>query len=182
MSSESGLYWQVVQNTNPAAGIDSVETVFAMVAKKYPQLELKLASGALSDINKVSDVDISLLYDPTRASALFTNIVSVMQKPTHTIYSLGGYPREVNVFVSLDEQLVMRAVRHRENELYINTKWPGIAQSAREYKRMGVATEVAYGHAIGFDGRDPYEVMLDRDAINAAIEARQKRLIENVLC
>lgn len=162
--------------------IPSVDEIFAQVVRDYPDLPLKLASGALEDVGKISDVDISLLYDPIRASALFTSIIGTKHKPTHSIYTLGGYVREVNVFTTLDAVLAQRAVIHRENELYINTKWPQIANAAREYKLMGIPTERAYGAVIGFGDTDPYTALLNRSVIDTAVARHEKNMIDNLLC
>ncbi|QJX70993.1 hypothetical protein F-liban_245 [Faustovirus] len=164
----------------PPKSLPSVETVFNEVCNDYPHLTLLLASGALEDVCKVSDVDISLLYDPDRASALFKNITGVVTKPTHSIYTLGGYAREVNVYTTTDPIAYSRAATHRENELYINTKYPGVYTTARENKRVGMTTEQAYACAINAHKLDPYEVLLYRDVIDDCIEKMQKTQIENL--
>jgi hypothetical protein len=185
MSFEAGMDCNavVVSSVIPTPpSVPTISEVFAMVTSRYPGLDLKLASGGLEDANGISDVDISFVYDPVRASGLFDQILDVKTKANHTIYSLGGFPREVNVFVTLDETLAMRAVIHRENELYINKSWPGLAKEAFNYKRMGIPTEQAYAYAIGLVDIDPYEGLLNQEIINNAVKAKQKRIMENWMC
>ncbi|AIB51966.1 hypothetical protein E24_00269 [Faustovirus] len=165
----------------PPKDIPSVEAVFNEVCKDYPDLTLLLASGALEDVCKISDVNISLLYDPARASSLFKNIIRVTEKPTHTIYTLDGYAREVNVYTTTDNTAYSRAATYRENELYINAKYPDIYKEARENKSFGLNTEQSYAHAIGAHKLDPYAVLLHRDVIDECIEQMHKRQIQNIL-
>jgi hypothetical protein len=152
--------------------IPSVEAVFNEVCKDYPDLAFLHASGALEDVVGVSDVDIALLYDPTRASALFKGIVGVKTKPTHAVYTLSGYPREVNIYVTTDPKAYSRGATHRENELYINSKWPEYYAQAKHDKTLGITTAQAYARAIGAYGLDPREVLLYKDVIDECVTLR----------
>ena len=78
-----------------------VENIYKKFIKKYPNLDLKLASGGLTDVKgkNTSDVDITYYTNKLNdTSKIFCDALSVKNKNNNVIiYSYKYYGREVNV-------------------------------------------------------------------------------------
>lgn len=159
----------------------SVEETFKEFSCKFPQLDLKLASGGLSDVNGLSDVDISLCtlnYD--QLDHVFIGATKYIDdhKP-RVIYSFQFHGREVNVYATNDCKLAERALIHRRNELALNHFDLLVAQ-AIILKQSNMGTEPAWARVLQLDG-DPYEAMLmDFSAIVEIAKSRNEQLKMNM--
>ena len=147
----------------PVRPLRTQEEIFDDVRRKLPS-GVQHASGGLPDVKRLSDVDISLYTaSPDSIVKALPKGVTIKTKPTHTVYSIPGYERPVNLFVSPDKSLAERAVRHREIQMALRN-YPSLMEKARALKAKGMKTEPAFASALGLEG-DPYEVMLDRDKV-----------------
>lgn len=140
-----------------------IESVFEEFRKKYPKLDMKLASGGLADVKgkNTSDVDISLYCsNPEKMIDVFhdAKFVKKGKSGKHVIYSYIYYGREVNVYCTNDLKLANRSLIHRRNELMLNN-YPLLVSQAIYLKLNGNGTEPAWAKVLGLEG-DPYEAML----------------------
>ena len=139
-----------------------LEEVFDKFIKKYPDLDLKLASGGLADVKgkNTSDVDITLFTETfDHLSDIFFDALSILLKNGNVIiYSYKYYGREVNIYCTNDKKLAIRGTTHRRNELMLN-KYPLLVSQAIMLKLNGLGTEPAWAKVLQLEG-DPYEAML----------------------
>ena len=92
------------------------------------------------------------------------------------IYSSIFMKREVNIYVTDDENLFKRAIIHRNNELMLN-EFDNIFTLAIGYKLGGQKTEPAYCAALGIKDQDPYEFLLKPTSeIKKIARTREKTL------
>ena len=163
-----------------------IEKVFKKFIKKYPRLDLKLASGGLADIKgkNTSDVDITFYTeDLTNLSDIFIDALSVLHKNSNVIiYSYKYFGREVNVYCTNDKNLAVRGTTHRRNELMLN-KFPLLVSQAIMLKLNGLGTEPAWAKVLQLEG-DPYEAMLidekNLEKIAIRINNKYENLINNL--
>lgn len=155
-----------------------VEEVFNKFTKKYPDLDLKLASGGLPDVKgkNTSDVDITLYTENLSIlNDIFFDALSNMPKNNNVIiYSYKCYGREVNIYCTNDKKLAVRGYTHRRNELMLN-KYPLLVSQAIMLKLNGLGTEQAWAKVLNLEG-DPYEAMLidEKNLEKIAIEINDK--------
>lgn len=155
-----------------------VEEVFSKFIKKYPKLDLKLASGGLSDIKgpNTSDVDISFFCKNLEGSKnIFHDAVSIDKDKNKKwiVYTYFLYGREVNVYCTNDKKLANRGLIHRRNEIMLNN-YPLLAAQAIILKKNGHGTEPAWAKVLELPG-DPYEAML---ASEKSLEKKAKKINE----
>lgn len=161
---------------NKIAGITPpVTQVFRQVKKQLPP-GVQLASGGLEDARGISDVDIALLH--TKPSTLLSQLPAGTtvehRDKTHSIYTVPGYERDVNLYVTsksgVERGGFARGIAHRQTALALEHKYPDLAAQARQYKQEGMGTEPAWGKVLNL--QDPYEDMLDkRKVLRAAAQA-----------
>ena len=163
-----------------------VENIYKKFIKKYPNLDLKLASGGLTDVKgkNTSDVDITYYTNKlNNTSKIFNDALFVKNKNNNVIiYSYKYYGREVNVYCTDNKDLAIRGVTHRRNELMLN-KYPLLVSQAIMLKLEGYGTEPAWAKVLGLSG-DPYEAMLDKEEnlekIAISKNLKYKNIINNL--
>jgi hypothetical protein len=145
----------------------SQEQIFEKVRKLLPKGSLH-SSGGLPDVTGLSDVDISLVHsDPSGLSCSLPHGTIGEDRGGHYSYSIPGYDRQINLYVSSDPEDALRAVKHRRVELELKQKFPRLYELAMKARRSGLKTEPAWAHVLGLKG-DPYKLLLDRSAVTAA--------------
>ena len=91
--------------------------IFKQVKEVLPR-GVRHASGGLPDARGVSDVDISLYRkNHNNLISQLPKGTKTKNKKTHTIYTIPGYDREVNLYATGDKTLYQRGLQHRNVEL-----------------------------------------------------------------
>ena len=141
--------------------VKSIEKVYSEFKAKFPASVRKnfyLASGGLSELKGPSDVDIVFMVeDYMNLDHLFPNYKKEPREDKKRCYystKLSG--REVSICASNDKA-ALRSVKHRENELMLNT-FPLITACATFLKLDGMKTEPAWAKVLGLEG-DAYDAM-----------------------
>jgi hypothetical protein len=131
----------------------------------------------MPDVGGLSDVDVSLYHpNPSQALALLpegTTVRSQREDTGAVEYTVPGYRREINVYVTSDPDVAQRSVDHRRTEIALRDKFPALYQSARALKGTGHGTEQAWAETLGIKD-DPYAAMRDTEAMLAAAELKSK--------
>lgn len=160
-----------------------VENIYKKFIKKYPNLDLKLASGGLTDVKgkNTSDVDITYYTNKLNdTSKIFCDALSMKNKNNNVIiYSYKYYGREVNVYCTNNKDLAIRGVTHRRNELMLN-KYPLLVSQAIMLKLEGYGTEPAWAKVLELSG-DPYEAMLDKEENLEKIAISKNLIYKNII-
>ena len=160
-----------------------VENIYKKFIKKYPNLDLKLASGGLTDVKgkNTSDVDITYYTNKLNdTSKIFCDALSVKNKNNNVIiYSYKYYGREVNVYCTNNKDLAIRGVTHRRNELMLN-KYPLLVSQAIMLKLEGYGTEPAWAKVLELSG-EPYEAMLDKEENLEKIAISKNLIYKNII-
>ncbi|CAO3640696.1 unnamed protein product [Cunninghamella echinulata] len=143
----------------------------------YKDYNLKLTAGGLTDVKGIntSDVDISLYHtDYNHLDHVFKpSTKHYYPNENATIYSLLGYPREVNIYATNDIQRVNMAMKHRQNELILN-HYPNLLSAAIILKKLGESTESAWAKVLELKG-DPFEAMA-RDDIETIAKIQEDKV------
>jgi len=160
------------------AAIPSQEELFQQALQVLPErIRSKAihASGGLPDAKGISDVDISYFtrHPHNLLRKLPEGTTAQQKSPEHTIYSLPGYPREVNLFATKDRYRAGRAPAHRATQIALQEGYPDLAEAARKLKAGGLGTEKAWFQLLGATG-DPYEEMMDKEKMLGLAQALQK--------
>lgn len=163
--------------TAAAATLPSQDEIYQQVLATLPETlrqRVQHASGGLPDARGFSDVDISYHTDKPHdlLETLPQGTAAERRDDTHTIYSLPGYPRPVNLYATADPVRAQRALKHRTTELALAEQYPQLAELARKAKAGGLGTEKAWAKVLGAQG-DPYEAMLDKDQMLTLAKALQ---------
>lgn len=162
------------EKTAAQAQLPSQDEIYKDVVSRLPASvasRMMHASGGLPDVRGVSDVDAAILV---RNHSNLLHMMPPGTKPedkgTHTIYSVPGYAREVNIYATPDKTRPLRSVTHRNNEKLLEEKFPQLTAVAARVKADGLSTEKAWARVLDLPG-DPYEAMLDtRQVLSAAME------------
>ena len=156
-------------------------TVYEKVASHLPGRP-RHVSGGLADARGVSDVDIALVA--THHARLLPRMpegTEITKKgDDYTIYSVPGYDRVVNVFVTNNGELATRSATHRKVEIDLEESFPELANLARFTKEMGWSTEEAWALVLDLPG-DPHESMLEYFTVmKKAREVNQRDFVDDV--
>lgn len=166
----------------------SIDTIFYAVVHRlaktkrttgFDASKMFLASGGIYDSKKTpSDVDI-VYFVPNYNELSF--LVEEGFVPEHqpdrrrTFYKKTIDGREVNILATYNEE-DLRSIKHRQNELLINSRFPLIAAAAIANKLNGDKTEAAYARALGAASDvDPYALLADwKQCLKLATERTKK--------
>jgi hypothetical protein len=162
-----------------AAAVPSQEEIFEEALAALPEhIRNKVlhASGGLPDARgDLSDVDMTYYtrYPHGLLRKMPEGTIAERRDPEHTIYTLPGYPREVNLYATMNRARARRAPAHRDTAIALQQQYPELAEAARKLKSGGLGTEKAWAKVLGVEG-DPYEEMLNREKMLALAAALQK--------
>jgi len=123
-------------------------------------------SGGLADANGLSDVDILLPREISEGEVKYLPKGSWENKDgcARRLFSIPGYDREVNLYVSADPA-ARQSIRHRETMLILEKEFPELAEKARFYKGRGSrCSEKAWAFTLDLPG-DPFEAMEDTESV-----------------
>ena len=141
------------------------EEIFDDVLSKLPEElrdSVQHASGGIPDVTEMSDVDISLYSKSPEEVGERLGLTPSDKGDNWVVYSLPGYERDVNLYVTDDKDLAQRSVDHRKVTLFLREKHPDFYEKAKELKRSGLSTEEAWAKVLGLGAEgDPYEIMRD---------------------
>jgi hypothetical protein len=158
------------------AATPSQEEIFEEALAALPEhIRSKVlhASGGLPDARgDLSDVDMTYYtrYPHGLLRKMPEGTIAERRDPEHTIYTLPGYPREVNLYATMNRARARRAPAHRDTAIALQLQYPELAEAARKLKSGGLGTEKAWAKVLGVEG-DPYEEMLNREKMLALAEA-----------
>ncbi len=145
------------------------EEIFDQAYEKYKEdfPDMLNGSGGLPDTKGLgtSDVDICLFHqNHASLASYFPADTKIETNSKGTVYTLKGYPREVNIYCSSGEWW-QNAYLHRKTELALNEHYPDLSSRARTFKKeLGVSTEEAWAKVLGLDG-DHFQALLDTEKI-----------------
>ena len=160
-------------------------SVYAQVARELPG-RVRHVSGGLPDVRGVSDVDIALLCSG------HARLIDRMPEGTeitsadadHTVYSVPGYDRPVNVYATNDASRVARSLAHRRVELELAKRYPALADLAAFTKEMGHSTEAAWAMVLDLDvdvDVDVYTIMAEyHTVLKRAATVNQREFVDGV--
>ena len=179
---------------HPGPSTFEIIDIHKLVVDRFPKLvDVFLASGCLPDIlgEGTSDIDLVKIddnhqgYENMFGEYLERIKASSSKHPNRTIYTIrfDEYPtREVNIYITSDNDYGMSSVKHRSNEMMLNnyTEIATVAMFLKRFKDLNTPEAWVEALCLNPDKDPEFDVYaaMQRDDLEPIASRINKELIE----